>query len=267
MSRHLALVLEVAPDQDVVAGESFALVPRLRFPDQDEVAGESFSGPPPAARAALVPVDQPSRESRTVCALSPKAVLKSQLRALQQKCCRQQRRIGDLLAQQRDARLALAAAKPLRAHQYQLVAITRNLHSSSCAAAAAWAGTLTGLKVSANSVARHELVCGTSIIAAAQDFHIDMEQAFYENRDCHDSLDFVITDLAGDATKSNPWRAHKLQCLCLRSTFRVAGSLTSKTFWPDVMVADDATAVGCGRLVRKQCRVVQSTCIDPCQAA
>jgi hypothetical protein len=192
--------------------------------------------------------------------------LKVRVQHLERKCQRQQKRIDQLVVVQRDASADAVVTQPMRSHQCQLVALLRNLHSSSCAAAADWCSVLTRHNLSSNTVARHELACGASIIAAAQGFHADLEQAFFDNRDhSHDSSggwDFVISDLAGDATRSNAWRGNKVQCLCLRSTFCIADKLQCKVFWPDVLVVDDSTAVGCHKLVLKQCRVVQSAALD-----
>ena len=89
---------------------------------------------------------------------------------------------------------------------------------------------------------------------------------FFYNRDhSHDSSggwDFVISDLAEDAARPNAWPGHKIHCLCLRSTFCVADKLQCKLFWHDVLVVDDSTAVGCHKLVLKQCRVVQSAALE-----
>ena len=249
--------------QELVASESFAVARPLlgRRPehDQGEVAGELF-----AVNHAQIVVA--TRSTTQLVATSPMTALKVRVQHLERKCQRQQKRIDQLVVVSRDARADAVATQPMRSHQCQVVALLRNLHSSSCAAAADWCSVLTRHSLHAMTVARHELACGASIIAAAQGFHADLEQAFFDNRDhSHDSSggwDFVISDLAGDATRSNAWRGNKVQCLCLRSTFCIADKLQCKVFWPDLLVVDDSTAVGCHKLVLKQCRVVQSAALD-----
>ena len=76
--------------------------------------------------------------------------------------------------------------------------------------------------------------------------------------------DLVVTDIAGDATKSSAWREQKLQCLYYRTSYTVAGNPTvTKTCWPDVLVADDGSARGCHRLLINQLRALQPPMLDP----
>ena len=199
------------------------------------------------------------------------------VRRLELQCWRQRTTIVALQKQLREAKRAHQLNRVAREEHCCLVALARNRHHSSAAAVAAWSEDLgTEKAMSQWSIPRWEIKVGTAVITSMQHFHRDMEALLAEAgrfkescpaNDDDEGWDVVITDLAGDATKSGAWRTNKLQCLCLRTTFCIGNDVTSKVCWPDVLVADNGSVNGCWRLVLKQLRLTKSIAMDPLEGA